>query len=88
MTIAVDPTIQQKPLGFTPKIFVQIGRKALTWFDLQRRLLRPSNTSMTAFCPNIAVGDCHAKDPKTLELLRERAFNKLMRNCENGHRNC
>ncbi|MEG3940856.1 MULTISPECIES: Uma2 family endonuclease [unclassified Microcoleus] len=39
----------------TTKICVQIDGIGLPWFVLQRGLLRPSNSSMTAFRPDIAV---------------------------------
>lgn len=93
MTIAVDQSIQQKPLSFdeflaqyggdnryelidgevfdleptglheeistfiTAKLCVQIDVIGLPWFVLQRGLLRPPNTGMTAFRPDIAVVD-------------------------------
>jgi Uma2 family endonuclease len=93
MIIAVDQTIQQKPLSFdefiarygddnryelidgevfdleptgtheevaafiTAKLCVQIDRTTLPWFILQRGLLRPSNSGMTAFRPDVAVID-------------------------------
>jgi Uma2 family endonuclease len=41
----------------TTKICVQIDRTGFPWFVLQRGLLRPSNTAMTAFRPDIAVVD-------------------------------
>ncbi|HIK19135.1 MAG TPA: Uma2 family endonuclease [Leptolyngbyaceae cyanobacterium M33_DOE_097] len=41
----------------TAKICVQIDAMDLPWFVLQRGLLRPSNTSMTAFRPDVAVVD-------------------------------
>jgi len=39
----------------TTKICVQIDEIGLPWFVLQRGLLRPSNSGMTAFRPDIAV---------------------------------
>lgn len=39
----------------TTKICVQIDGIGLPWFVLQRGLLRPSNSGMTAFRPDIAV---------------------------------
>lgn len=93
MTIAVDQSLQQKPLSFdeflaryggnnryelidgeifdleptgqheeisafiTAKLCIQIDTIGLPWFVLQRRLLRPPNTRMTAFRPEIAVVD-------------------------------
>lgn len=41
----------------TAKICVQIDRIGLPWFVLQRGLLRPSNTGMTAFRPDVVVID-------------------------------
>jgi Uma2 family endonuclease len=41
----------------TTKACVQIDRAGLPWFVLQRGLLRPSNTGMTAFRPDVAVVD-------------------------------
>ncbi|AFY30680.1 Uma2 family endonuclease [Calothrix sp. PCC 7507] len=41
----------------TVKICVQIDKIGLSWFVLQRGLLRPSNTAMTAFRPDVAVID-------------------------------
>ena len=93
MTIAVNQSIQQKPLNFdeflahygvdnryelidgevfdleptglheeisafiTAKLCVQIDGIGSPWFVLQRGLLRPLNTGMTAFRPDIAVVD-------------------------------
>jgi Uma2 family endonuclease len=39
----------------TTKVCVQIDNSSLPWFVLQRGLLRPSNTAMTAFRPDVAV---------------------------------
>jgi Uma2 family endonuclease len=39
------------------KVCVQIDGTGLPWFVLQRGLLRPSNTGMTAFRPDVAVVD-------------------------------
>lgn len=50
----------------TTKICVQIDGTGLPWFVLQRGLLRPSNISMTAFRPDVAVVD---RDELTKELL-------------------
>jgi Uma2 family endonuclease len=50
----------------TAKICVQIDATGLPWFVLQRGLLRPSNTGMTAFRPDVAVID---RDELTKELL-------------------
>jgi Uma2 family endonuclease len=41
----------------TAKICVQVDTIGLPWFVLQRGLLRPSNTGMTAFRPDVAVID-------------------------------
>jgi Uma2 family endonuclease len=50
----------------TTKICVQIDGVGLPWFVLQRGLLRPSNTDMTAFRPDVAVVD---RDELTKELF-------------------
>ena len=50
----------------TAKICVQIDVTGLPWFVLQRGLLRPSNTGMTAFRPDVAVVD---RDELTQEPL-------------------
>jgi Uma2 family endonuclease len=41
----------------TTKLCVQIDEKDLPWFVLQRGILRPSNTGMTAFRPDVAAID-------------------------------
>lgn len=41
----------------TAKLCVQIDRLDLPWFVLQRGLLRPSNSGMTAFRPDVAIDD-------------------------------
>ena len=41
----------------TTKLCVQIDALALPWFVLQRGLLRPSESGMTAFRPDVAVVD-------------------------------
>lgn len=41
----------------TAKICVQIDAAELPWFVLQRGILRPTNTGMTAFRPDVAVID-------------------------------
>ena len=41
----------------TAKMCVQIDGMGVPWFVLQRGLLRPSNTGMTAFRPDVAVVD-------------------------------
>ena len=50
----------------TIKICVEIDGMGLPWFVLQRGLLRPSNSGMTAFRPDVAVV---ARDQLTKELL-------------------
>jgi Uma2 family endonuclease len=50
----------------TTKICVQIDGIGLPWFVLQRALLRPSNTGITAFRPDVAVVN---RDELTKELL-------------------
>jgi Uma2 family endonuclease len=50
----------------TTKVCVQIDSTGLPWFVLQRGLLRPSNKSMTAFRPDVAVVN---RDELTKELL-------------------
>jgi len=93
MTLAIDRSIQPKPLSFdefllrygndnryelidgevfdleptgpheevaafiTQKLCVQIELAGLPWFVLQRGLLRPENTEMTAFRPDVMVVD-------------------------------
>ena len=41
----------------TTKLCVQIDAATLSWFVLQRGLLRPPNTRMTAFRPDVAMID-------------------------------
>ncbi|HEY9642599.1 MAG TPA: Uma2 family endonuclease [Coleofasciculaceae cyanobacterium] len=55
----LEPTgLHEEVAAFiTTKICVQIDGLDLPWFVLQRGLLRPSNTGMTAFRPDIAVVD-------------------------------
>lgn len=55
----LEPTgLHEEVAAFlTTKICVQIDRADLPWLILQRGLLRPSNTGMTAFRPDIAVVD-------------------------------
>jgi len=55
----LEPTgLHEEVAAFiTTKICVQIDGIGLPWFVLQRGLLRPSNTGMTAFRPDIAVID-------------------------------
>jgi Uma2 family endonuclease len=50
----------------TTKVCVQIDAIGLPWFVLQRGLLRPSNSGMSAFRPDVAVVD---RDELTQELL-------------------
>ena len=50
----------------TTKVCVEIDKIDLPWFVLQRGLLRPSNLSMTAFRPDVAVVD---RDELSKELL-------------------
>ncbi len=49
----------------TTKVCVQIDQMGLPWFVLQRGLIRPANTGMTAFRPDVAVIDRHelTKEP-------------------------
>jgi Uma2 family endonuclease len=53
----LEPTgLHEEVAAFiTAKICVQIETIGLPWFVLQRALLRPSNISMTAFRPDVAV---------------------------------
>ncbi|MGI0495036.1 Uma2 family endonuclease [Alkalinema pantanalense CENA528] len=55
----LEPTgLHEEVAAFiTTKICVQIDNAGLPWFVLQRGLLRPHNTGMTAFRPDIAVID-------------------------------
>lgn len=55
----LEPTgLHEEVAAFiTTKICVQIDAAGLPWFVLQRGLLRPANTGMTAFRPDIAVVD-------------------------------
>lgn len=55
----LEPTGQHEEVAafITAKICVQIEEAGLPWFVLQRGLLRPSNTGMTAFRPDVAVVD-------------------------------
>lgn len=41
----------------TAKLYVQIDGLELPWFVLQRGLLRPSNSGITAFRPDVAIVD-------------------------------
>jgi Uma2 family endonuclease len=64
----LEPTGQHEEVAafITAKICVQIEGIGLPWFVLQRGLLRPSNTDMTAFRPDVAVVD---RNELTKELL-------------------
>jgi Uma2 family endonuclease len=64
----LEPTGSHEEVAafITTKICVQIDRIGSPWFVLQRGLLRPSNTSMTAFRPDVAVVD---RDELSKELL-------------------
>ncbi|MEB3179264.1 MAG: Uma2 family endonuclease [Nostocaceae cyanobacterium] len=55
----LEPTGSHEEVAafITAKVCVQIDRAALPWFVLQRGLLRPSNTGITAFRPDVAVVD-------------------------------
>lgn len=55
----LEPTgLHEEVAAFiTTKICVQIDEVGFPWFVLQRGLLRPSNTGMTAFRPDVAVVD-------------------------------
>jgi Uma2 family endonuclease len=55
----LEPTGQHEEVAafITTKICVQIDATNLPWFVLQRGLLRPSNTTMTAFRPDVAIVD-------------------------------
>lgn len=64
----LEPTgLHEEVAAFiTTKVCVQIDGMGLSWFVLQRGLLRPSNIGMTAFRPDVAVVD---RDELTKELL-------------------
>lgn len=55
----LEPTGQHEEVAafITTKLCVQIDGADLPWFVLQRGLLRPSNTGITAFRPDVAVVD-------------------------------
>ncbi|MEQ9485291.1 Uma2 family endonuclease [Coleofasciculus sp. F4-SAH-05] len=55
----LEPTgLHEEVAAFiSAKICVQIDAIGLPWFVFQRGLLRPSNVSMTAFRPDVAVVD-------------------------------
>jgi Uma2 family endonuclease len=64
----LEPTGSHEEVAafITVKICVQIDETGLPWFVLQRGLLRPSSTGMTAFRPDVAVVD---RGELTKELL-------------------
>jgi Uma2 family endonuclease len=64
----LEPTgLHEEVAAFiTTKVCVQIDAIGLPWFVLQRGLLRPSNSGMTAFRPDVAVVD---RDELPQELL-------------------
>lgn len=55
----LEPTGRHEEVAafITTKVCVQIDTMGLSWFVLQRGLLRPANTDMTAFRPDVAVVD-------------------------------
>jgi Uma2 family endonuclease len=55
----LEPTGSHEQVAalITTKICVQIETAGLPWFVLQRGLLRPENTGMTAFRPDVTVID-------------------------------
>jgi Uma2 family endonuclease len=55
----LEPTGRHEEVAafITTKACVQIDGTSLPWFVLQRGLLRPSNTGMIAFRPDVAVVD-------------------------------
>lgn len=55
----LEPTgLHEEVAAFiTAKICVQVDTTGLPWFALQRGILRPANTGMTAFRPDVAVVD-------------------------------
>jgi Uma2 family endonuclease len=55
----LEPTGSHEEVAafITTKVCVQIDSIGLPWFVLQRGLLRPFNTGMTAFRPDVAVVD-------------------------------
>jgi Uma2 family endonuclease len=55
----LEPTGQHEEVTafITTKLCVQIDSAGLPWFILQRGLLRPGNSGMTAFRPDVAVVD-------------------------------
>ncbi len=55
----LEPTGSHEQVAafITTKVCVQIDEKGLSWFVLQRGLLRPSNMGMIAFRPDVAIID-------------------------------
>ncbi|MEL6384684.1 MAG: Uma2 family endonuclease [Cyanobacteria bacterium J06626_18] len=55
----LEPTGKHEEVAafITAKACIQIDQAALSWFVLQRGLLRPNNAAMTAFRPDVAVVD-------------------------------
>jgi Uma2 family endonuclease len=55
----LEPTGSHEEVAalITTKLCVQIDAKDLPWFVLQRGILRPANTGMTAFRPDVAIVD-------------------------------
>ena len=74
----LEPTGSHEEVAafITTKICVQIDLTGLSWFALQRGLLRPENIGMTAFRPDVAVID-------RSELTKDRKSTRL----NSSHRN-
>lgn len=55
----LEPTVPHEEVAafITTKLCVQIDATDLSWFVLQRGILRPANPKMTAFRPDVAVVD-------------------------------
>ena len=55
----LEPTGQHEEVCafITARLCIQIAETGLLWFVLQRVLLRPASTAMTAFRPDVAVVD-------------------------------
>ncbi len=64
----LEPTGRHEEVAalITTKICVQIDAASLSWFVLQRGILRPDNIGMTAFRPDVAVID---RNELTKEML-------------------
>jgi Uma2 family endonuclease len=64
----LEPTGSHEEVAalITTKICVQIDATCLPWFVLQRGILRPANTGMTAFRPDVAVIDRNELTKETL----------------------